>query len=497
MEKPDLSVSHSHGGDDEDPKEHHPLVRREDKDDFLLRAETVGFHYVKDRFAGDKELDDVWESRNSKGERYSTFAQVFRILWVVSTITICAAVVGLVLMLPLQYIMFRYLGGKYELAQFQTLSRTAQTERMLNNLFITSITILYSWFVFTFMFGWKRTQSLFTVNMIGWGSVVLLEIVTFSSGYYHVVFFRPILNIELRAIAPVNVMLAIIAYNSYKMSKLKVQGARKSLQTSPIALAMPHVLGLMGGCAMFRWVLFPTYMHLLDDGQRLLLTSVALPFVSLGLMTIGRICAYKLCVNHPGTSWMLVVLIQLSMAIYMRTLAAGMPSLKQTAITAIAWAIVEITSRSFVFERDRLSYKMLHCADPPAGYFSELDKRKMRLFADVTIAGTMIEMMCILYASYNMYFTRVLLLRMPMEESLRFAAKSIVLQLGIEFVSDWFSGIVQGRRGIALYEVWAKRWKEFLVFITMSFTLFGLWFTQYSYEIHQAHTSLLPGGAKP
>ena len=326
-----------------------------------------------------------------------------------------------------------------------------------------------------FVFGWSRLRQCWAIEIAL--CAFLLDIVYRAL----LLLFREeadTLRVSNKARIPLH-FLVVISYlcQGYTLGRLVFSEAKKQAMLA-IKLVAP-CLSTGAICYTFFLGIFPLYNKTSSPWGRFLIASFS-PVVGSVIRSVIRIIVQRLYyVNHPGTSFALMVYPYLTSALLFRLLQADLESLEWIALVGVLHGVVGVLERSTIVLRDHIDNQLYERHLAPVGAFRT--PRSERLTADTAVLGMVVETAAIVASSGSVFLYTVLYEPGKINAGfLRTCAVTILIQVTIEWVFTSASLAVETHyQNMAVFTIWRKRRLFHCVVITCHFLLGVYFFSLY------------------
>ena len=294
-------------------------------------------------------------------------------------------------------------------------------------------------------------------------------------------------DVKWKAYALNVVFVLTMIINSYKIANhFYHQMSRKVIVT--FQLGSQYMLGAV---TMFGviYLLLPWFIDSSPPKQVIIAAVTSL--VGEVPKLVSRLAAQRLIgVNHPGTSYVLVLGSYASSTILIRIMQANVESRDMYVLFSFVHGIVGLLERLSVVARDHFYnwfYKKVLKRENYHSYVGLYRTPKtQRLVADVTICTMLLECMAVILSNVCVQLygfqldTNGIVGKRNVKEVFYELFFRIILSIGIEFVCGVFGVfLATWYQNIPLVRVWKKKWNSLLLVNLLLCSIFVLYCTHY------------------
>ena len=286
---------------------------------------------------------------------------------------------------------------------------------------------------------------------------------------------------------PLNVLFVLATIiNSYKIANhFYHKMSRKVILT--FQLGAQYSLGTIAISGVI-YLLVPLFIHSSPSEQAII--AAGTPLVGAIPKLVSRLAAQKLTgINHPGTSYVLVISTYTSSTILARVMQANIESLDLYVLLCFGHGIVGLLERLSVVARDHFYiwfYKKVLKRENFQCYIGKYrTPRTQRLVADITICTMLLETMAVILSNvcvqlYEFNFgTKEIVGKLNVKQVFYKLFLRIIISIGIEFVCGVFGiFLATWYQNIPLVRVWKKKWNSLLLVNLLMCSFFVLYCTQ-------------------
>eukprot|EP00163_Fabomonas_tropica_P008860 TRINITY_DN18627_c0_g1_i1.p1 TRINITY_DN18627_c0_g1~~TRINITY_DN18627_c0_g1_i1.p1 ORF type:complete len:545 (+),score=125.09 TRINITY_DN18627_c0_g1_i1:136-1770(+) len=335
--------------------------------------------------------------------------------------------------------------------------------RGFSDIAVLSMLIAWSpWIQAALMFGFTNTKPLLkywvptvSILMIGsWAAIFLLEI-------------GPGLDLDKMKTVPAFLITAlscfVVAHFMHK--KYQVEWIRLRFMIGTMTVLIVAVV--------YFFILPPIWLSADSDQLRFVIRIVLHPLIFEVAGFSTRWVLRSMTGNHPGSSYILMVLLLTFSGIYGRFLVAAMTSTTWTLITAVVLSAEEIFLRLSVGTRDRWISRLFKGSESTAFRFDTI--RAVRLRSDLLYMDIILENMSIIISGVTLFvFKNNITSQVGAQvdtETSRFV-RDVAIQLALELVTDSIVLMLEAKRfNVPVVEAWRTRlnwlhgWRRHFAFV--------------------------------
>lgn len=354
----------------------------------------------------------------------------------------------------------------------------------------------WQFFLLWTVFKWPLLKQL---NLLTFTLLVALSDVSYRLFLYVSDFYRSPWNLyPLRAL-----FLLQVFYSSYTVARSVFPHSRAKSLKIAFKISAQFPLGIISNFVVQNHI-FPWYIKQ-PPGFGKFVTASLIPFISLPLKVISRLCAIHLDgVNHPGTSFAFVSVAYAGPSLSFRTLQADLENFKLFVALSLGHGILYTFERLTVAMRDYLWQKLgryvCYCCCYLDGDNRDNQRhryyrtpRSQRLIADISIQAMLFETTAFVYSigAVHMYaFIYGSFTASPKQEKLDLVvqlAKRLGVGLSLEFIFNTIAVLIQVRYlNVPVLKIWKTKWTSHLVVSIISTIMTVLFFTDYLLRLVRA-----------
>ena len=238
-------------------------------------------------------------------------------------------------------------------------------------------------------------------------------------------------------------------------------------------ITIPFLLAFVSGIFMV-YFLYPAYNR--QDRHGKMIIALFAPLVMVVLKGVSRVCVQRLWrINHPGTSFALLVPLYCGSAMMLRLLQVDIKSLGSVAVIGLIHGIAEVIERSTMVLIDHICHQVWDRRLVTCGDFRT--PRLERLAADIAIMSMLYESSAIISVNGFLHFYQYFY---TSDNSPLQLLQSFAITTSVPLAIEWFficvSIAIETRyQNMPIMVVWRKRWKRHILVAVINASMLAAW----------------------